>query len=897
VKEVAGFELLSRLGEGGMGQVFKARQRSIDRLVALKVLTPKLAEDKDYVDRFEREAKAAGKLSHPNIVAVIDRGEDASGPKVIRWIAFEYIDGSSLESKIKKGRLPERDALKVVRDMAEALRYASEKGLIHRDVKPDNILLTAEGVPKLADLGLAKFQEEKANLTQTGIVMGTPHYMAPEQALGERDLDVRADVYALGLVFYRCLTGELPWNADSALAILTRHLNEDCPDPRKIVPEISEASIALLRRMTDRDRTNRARPEEVIQLADHLLAGTALTLVGAPGAPVALPNAKRAGAVATRSSGRTSTLETAKTAAPSRKTTGLQNTLAGTAAAQLVRPVPPPTKQESKAALFVAFVGCAALAAVTTLAVAHRRKPPIDHVAPTGSSVATTNKPAADANASTAKPEDRPDDRGEDRSEDKAGDERMPEEKGPDDKKADASSDASGSRSPPTGSDAASIDPDTMKSLITTISYASKTAADAPADRLADIKRERDATPAAAPALDATRDLVNQVTEALELIKDRRKDLEARGEIARALVRFGAIANRVNTGTPLDAVVKAEAGAWRDAFANINSATRFVAGNAGFNPTLHKSLAPSLTGPEIQFGKEWDEGFSKQLLPAIRAFESGHWDIAASFAEAAYTQLRTPLVAPLAESAGVIKDFASRLKQDKHLTPLDVWEDSRGQYGSDPTTLPLFLHRFVHIEGDSLKRVQQSDWTFVDGWLVSPLGRPFVPLPRRKGLDLAAFNLQCPASLDFFETDRAIEARIKLVRERGGFELFEVSEAKEPPRERRLQLTPVRLVFPSSGGWRWTDLLERDKDKENRNALDLGEAMAEIEKLGTSTLETQDLVVAGTDGGAGLRLLVGGHEVWTGEDAPRSEIDLRGKHLRVKSIDYCYKRLPPSFSR
>ncbi|HZV01304.1 MAG TPA: serine/threonine-protein kinase, partial [Planctomycetota bacterium] len=356
VKEVAGFELISRLGEGGMGQVFKARQRSIDRLVALKVLTPKLAEDKDYVERFEREAKAAGKLSHPNIVAVIDRGEDTTGPKAIRWIAFEFIDGSSLEGRIKKGRLGEREATKIVRDIAEALRYAGEKGLIHRDVKPDNILLTSDGTPKLADLGLAKFQNDNASLTQTGIVMGTPHYMAPEQALGERNLDIRADVYALGLVFYRCLTGELPWNADSALAILTRHINEDCPDPRALVPEISEGAVSLLRRMTARDRNNRAQPQEIIQTADNLLAGTAATLIVQAGVSGAVTGSLAKTGSSTRTQ---ATLAETSSAArvPAKGKTGVQNTLAYSGAVGRSGA----TGIQSRAALVVAFLGCAAM--------------------------------------------------------------------------------------------------------------------------------------------------------------------------------------------------------------------------------------------------------------------------------------------------------------------------------------------------------------------------------------------------------------------------------------------------------------------------------------------------------------------------------------------------------
>ena len=142
VREIAGFELLAMLGEGGMGKVFKARQKSVDRIVALKVLTPKLSEDPDYVGRFEREAKAAGKLTHPNVVAVIDRGEDRNqGPKPIRWIAFEFVDGMSLEQRIEKGKVPEREALGVVRAVASALQSANQHGLVHRDIKPDNIFL------------------------------------------------------------------------------------------------------------------------------------------------------------------------------------------------------------------------------------------------------------------------------------------------------------------------------------------------------------------------------------------------------------------------------------------------------------------------------------------------------------------------------------------------------------------------------------------------------------------------------------------------------------------------------------------------------------------------------------------------------------------------------------
>src|SRR5579883_3200745 len=301
VREIAGFELLAMLGEGGMGKVFKARQKSVDRIVALKVLTPKLSEDPDYVGRFEREAKAAGKLTHPNVVAVIDRGEDRNqGPKPIRWIAFEFVDGMSLEQRIEKGKVPEREALGVVRAVASALQSANQHGLVHRDIKPDNIFLAKDGTPKLGDLGLAKFEDDEQSLTQTGIVMGTPHYMAPEQAMGERDLDIRVDVYALGLVLYRCVTGHLAWSTPSALAQLNRHINEDCPDPRALAPEVSGGTAELIRLMTARERGLRLHPEEVVQRIDAILGRGTANLKSSSSA--------RRPALATRSSGHAKTV-------------------------------------------------------------------------------------------------------------------------------------------------------------------------------------------------------------------------------------------------------------------------------------------------------------------------------------------------------------------------------------------------------------------------------------------------------------------------------------------------------------------------------------------------------------------------------------------------------------
>lgn len=278
VRELAGFKLLKELGQGGMGKVFLARQTSLDRLVALKVLPPELNADLEFVQRFDREAKAAALFQHPHVVSVYDQGQDpVSG---VRFIAFEYVDGGSLENLLRtRGALPEREALTIGRAVAMALEYAESKGVVHRDVKPDNILLTRAGVPKLADLGLAKQAGAPGakHVTQTGAVLGTPLYMAPEQALGEPDLDVRADLYALGLCLWRALTGVVPFDEDrssNAVQILTRHIHHDLPDVRTRAPAVSEGAAKVIAWLAARDRDDRypSARQAVLDL-NRVLAG------------------------------------------------------------------------------------------------------------------------------------------------------------------------------------------------------------------------------------------------------------------------------------------------------------------------------------------------------------------------------------------------------------------------------------------------------------------------------------------------------------------------------------------------------------------------------------------------------------------------------------------------
>ncbi len=202
-------EILERLGQGGMGVVYKARQPRLNRLVALKILSPEKGADPKFAERFEREAQALARLSHPNIVAVHDFGE-ADG---MYYLLMEYVDGSTLRQLMQTERLTPEAALAIVPSICAALEFAHEQGVVHRDIKPENVLLDASGQVKIADFGIAKLMdtgEPRPGLTEERSVIGTPHYMAPEQVEQPRLVDHRADIYSLGVVLYEMLTGELP---------------------------------------------------------------------------------------------------------------------------------------------------------------------------------------------------------------------------------------------------------------------------------------------------------------------------------------------------------------------------------------------------------------------------------------------------------------------------------------------------------------------------------------------------------------------------------------------------------------------------------------------------------------------------------------------------------------
>ncbi len=273
-----GYEVLGKLGSGSMASVFKARQLSLDRIVALKVLTRKLAANAEYVERFHQEGRAVAKLNHPNIVQVIDV-DAADG---LHFLVMEYVDGPSVGDELAAGKVyPEPQAIGVIVQVARALEHASAKGFVHRDVKPKNIMLTRDGTAKLADLGLARHTADvKAAMAETGRVYGTPYYISPEQIRGDADIDFRADMYGLGATFYHMVTGKVPFEGAVPAAIMRQHLNTPLVPPDHIRPDISEGvgeviEIMMAKKREDRypsfgvfiqDLEARARGERPVQL-------------------------------------------------------------------------------------------------------------------------------------------------------------------------------------------------------------------------------------------------------------------------------------------------------------------------------------------------------------------------------------------------------------------------------------------------------------------------------------------------------------------------------------------------------------------------------------------------------------------------------------------------------
>ena len=261
------YRLDAQIGAGGMSTVYRAFDVNLERRVAIKLLHREMSADSDQLERFRREARAVAQLSHPHIVGVIDAGEDENRP----YIVFEYVEGETLKDRIRRlGRLQVDESLAYAIEIARALGCAHAHEIVHRDVKPQNVLLDAEGLAKVTDFGIARSLRDDS-LTADGRVLGTTDYVSPEQALGH-DVDGQSDIYSLGVVLYEMLTGEVPFHGENQISVAMKHVREDLPDIQRARPEVSATTAAVLDRMTDKDLAHRYAdvPSLVADLEDAL---------------------------------------------------------------------------------------------------------------------------------------------------------------------------------------------------------------------------------------------------------------------------------------------------------------------------------------------------------------------------------------------------------------------------------------------------------------------------------------------------------------------------------------------------------------------------------------------------------------------------------------------------
>jgi eukaryotic-like serine/threonine-protein kinase len=247
------YELEELVGTGGMSSVFRAHDTQLERRVAIKILHAHYADDPEYLERFRREARAVARLSHPNIVTVIDRGDDDGR----QYIVFEHVEGENLkELVLRAGRLPVRRALELALAVADGLAFAHDHGLVHRDVKPQNVLLSREGEVKVTDFGIARSLHVEHGVTQTGTVLGTGEYLAPEQASG-KSVSPATDVYSLGVVLWELLAGDVPFVGENFVAVALRHVNEPPPSLRERRPDVSPRLEAAVERALAKDPARR----------------------------------------------------------------------------------------------------------------------------------------------------------------------------------------------------------------------------------------------------------------------------------------------------------------------------------------------------------------------------------------------------------------------------------------------------------------------------------------------------------------------------------------------------------------------------------------------------------------------------------------------------------------
>jgi eukaryotic-like serine/threonine-protein kinase len=271
-QRIPGYKIIKKLGSGAMATVFLARQLSLDRDVAIKVLPRKFSDNKKFIERFYKEGRAAAQLNHPNIVGAYDVGQAGEH----HYFVMEYVDGETVYDRVvTHKRIDEKEAIKIIRQVAEALKHAHEKGFIHRDIKPKNIMISSRGIVKLADLGLARAMSDvEAAKAEAGRAYGTPYYISPEQIRGELKVGPPADIYGLGATFYHMVTGRVPFEGKNPSSVMHKHLKAELVPPDHINPKLSAGCAQVIEMMMAKDRKAR------FQTAEDLLTDLDLVAKG-----------------------------------------------------------------------------------------------------------------------------------------------------------------------------------------------------------------------------------------------------------------------------------------------------------------------------------------------------------------------------------------------------------------------------------------------------------------------------------------------------------------------------------------------------------------------------------------------------------------------------------------
>ena len=273
-RQIPGYQILGTLGKGAMATVYKAKQLSLDRTVAVKVLPKKYMKNQEFIDRFYAEGRAAAKLNHPNIVGALDVGRAGD----THYFVMEYVKGASVFEELQaKGKYSEEDAVRIGMQVAKALDHAHAAGFIHRDVKPKNVMITTDGEAKLADMGLARaLSDREAAENEAGKAFGTPYYISPEQIRGEVDVDFRADIYGLGATMYHMVTGQVPFDGPNPSAVMHKHLKQELVPPDHLSKDLTTGICEIIEVCMAKDRKQRyANTAELIEDLQSVQKGDA----------------------------------------------------------------------------------------------------------------------------------------------------------------------------------------------------------------------------------------------------------------------------------------------------------------------------------------------------------------------------------------------------------------------------------------------------------------------------------------------------------------------------------------------------------------------------------------------------------------------------------------------